>query len=122
MIRRPPRSTLTDTRFPDTTLFRSPHIHIAARSRASRSEPLSQMGSLMSEQLRDDQAPGLTQALVSLLGDVHLLISDGHYKAARELRGLLGTTRARWQQDRWLFWIGLGGVVDRKSTRLNSSH
>src|SRR3546814_5587197 len=24
MIRRPPRSTLTDTRFPDTTLFRSP--------------------------------------------------------------------------------------------------
>src|SRR3546814_14300125 len=42
------------------------------------------MGSLMSEQLRDDQAPGLTQALVSLLGDVHLLISDGHYKAAGE--------------------------------------
>src|SRR3546814_1674455 len=25
MIRRPPRSTLTDTRFPYTTLFRSPH-------------------------------------------------------------------------------------------------
>src|SRR3546814_15177795 len=59
-------------------------IHIAARSRASRSEPLSQMGSLMSEQLRDDQTPGLTQDLVSLLGDVHLLISDGHYKAAGE--------------------------------------
>src|SRR3546814_11006754 len=32
-------------------------------------------------------------------------------EAARELRGLIGTTRARWQQDRWLFWIGLGGVV-----------
>src|SRR3546814_6313466 len=59
-------------------------MHIAARRRASRSEPLSQMGSLMSEQLRDDQAPGLTQALVSLLGDVNLLISDGHYKAAGE--------------------------------------
>src|SRR3546814_12588576 len=42
------------------------------------------MGSLMSEQLRDDQAPGLTQALVSLLGDVHLLLSDGHHKAAGE--------------------------------------
>src|SRR3546814_2153000 len=32
-------------------------------------------------------------------------------EAARELRGLIGTTRARWQQDRWLFWIGSGGVV-----------
>src|SRR3546814_10583376 len=38
----------------------------------------------MSVQLLDDQAPGLTQALVALLGDVHLLISDGHYKAAGE--------------------------------------
>src|SRR3546814_19623059 len=30
---------------------------------------------------------------------------------AREVRGRIGTTRARWQQDRWLFWIGLGGVM-----------
>src|SRR3546814_4367921 len=27
MFRRPPRSTRTDTRFPDTTLFRSPNQH-----------------------------------------------------------------------------------------------
>src|SRR3546814_1233690 len=27
MIRRPPRSTRTDTRFPDTTLFRSIELH-----------------------------------------------------------------------------------------------
>src|SRR3546814_18974331 len=27
MIRRPPRSTRTDTLFPYTTLFRSPHVH-----------------------------------------------------------------------------------------------
>src|SRR6056297_2302670 len=27
MIRRPPRSTRTDTLFPYTTLFRSPHLH-----------------------------------------------------------------------------------------------
>src|SRR3546814_2167426 len=30
MIRRPPRSTLTDTLFPDTTLFRSPETLIEA--------------------------------------------------------------------------------------------
>src|SRR3546814_9248464 len=31
MIRRPPRATRTDTRFPDTTLFRSPGRVVAAR-------------------------------------------------------------------------------------------
>src|SRR3546814_9297867 len=31
MIRRPPRSTRTDTRFPDTTLFRSRLVEEAAR-------------------------------------------------------------------------------------------
>src|SRR3546814_1791361 len=36
MIRRPPRSTRTDTLFPDTTLFRSrdPRVHVRGRSRA----------------------------------------------------------------------------------------
>src|SRR3546814_11784368 len=33
MIRRPPRSTRTDTRFPYTTLFRSPRPRIAKRDR-----------------------------------------------------------------------------------------
>src|SRR3546814_9662800 len=41
MIRRPPRSTRTDTRFPDTTLFRSARHrkridHIARKGAASR--------------------------------------------------------------------------------------
>jgi hypothetical protein len=31
-----------------------------------------------------DLAPALTQALVSHIGDVHILISDGHYTAAGE--------------------------------------
>src|SRR3546814_18937072 len=34
MIRRPPRSTRTDTLFPYTTLFRSPAVPPAARGRA----------------------------------------------------------------------------------------
>src|SRR3546814_5026017 len=38
MIRRPPRSTRTDTLFPYTTLFRSPQIR-AARVRASPRSP-----------------------------------------------------------------------------------
>src|SRR3546814_1897518 len=38
MIRRPPRSTRTDTLFPDTTLFRS-YGHIASGERASVAPP-----------------------------------------------------------------------------------
>src|SRR3546814_2580094 len=34
MIRRPPRSTRTDTLFPYTTLFRSAHASLAGRARA----------------------------------------------------------------------------------------
>src|SRR3546814_21150328 len=43
MIRRPPRSTRTDTLFPYTTLFRS--IHLAGRSEADarRALPLDQL-------------------------------------------------------------------------------
>src|SRR3546814_19374262 len=38
MIRRPPRSTRTDTLFPYTTLFRSPEARISARVSSQTSE------------------------------------------------------------------------------------
>src|SRR3546814_3381658 len=44
MIRRPPRSTRTDTLFPYTTLFRSPHLLLALRGGASKPERLLQPG------------------------------------------------------------------------------
>src|SRR3546814_18626907 len=50
----------------------------------------------------------------SATGELHNRVNSTRSdmsEAARELRGLIRTTRARWQQDRWLFWIGLGGVV-----------
>src|SRR3546814_14022544 len=36
MIRRPPRSTRTDTLFPYTTLFRSPDTHLSVSTSGSR--------------------------------------------------------------------------------------
>src|SRR3546814_4107212 len=36
MIRRPPRSTRTDTLFPYTTLFRSPHMPVATAPKQAR--------------------------------------------------------------------------------------
>src|SRR3546814_5797324 len=53
-------------------------------------------------------------SVASATGELHNLVNSTRSdmsEAARELRGLIGTTRARWQQDRWLFWIGLAGVV-----------
>src|SRR3546814_13989407 len=43
MIRRPPRSTRTDTLFPYTTLFRSPRNSRSLKTRSVRSKPLDGM-------------------------------------------------------------------------------
>src|SRR3546814_11844083 len=40
MIRRPPKSTRTDTRFPYTTLFRSPLMHVIAAKAVAFGEAL----------------------------------------------------------------------------------
>src|SRR3546814_5074018 len=40
MIRRPPQSTRTDTLFPYTTLFRSPHPHGSVRRARRRAQPV----------------------------------------------------------------------------------
>src|SRR3546814_19782361 len=56
----------------------------------------------------------LNGSVASATGELHNLVNSTRSdmsEAARELRGLIGTTRARWQQERWLLWLGLGGVV-----------
>src|SRR3546814_13862733 len=97
MIRPPPRSTRTDTRFPYTTLFRSP--------------------------LR---APMVGDRLHFLVGDerpvdARDLLAAGHVEHVALAQQLLG---ALFAQDGAR--IDLRGDVeadpDRKSTRLNSSH
>src|SRR3546814_7979286 len=113
MIRRPPRSTRTDTLFPYTTLFRS---RFGPRQRA--------------------QLSGTARALVA---DAHRLPSRRRCRAKR----LAGTARARRQvndnagaggalhlsfRTRDRPWettrrsASLQRRADRKSTRLNSSH
>src|SRR3546814_12950808 len=92
MIRRPPRSTRTDTLFPYTTLFRS----------ALDDTPLG--GAVEHEVHRPD--------LVGCLGsNQRLPFGDGHFLALApshlQLRFLIQPFHA---------------LVDRKSTRLNSSH
>src|SRR3546814_1813837 len=103
MIRRPPRSTRTDTLFPYTTLFQSP---TPTARQAKRAGP--DLGI---------RAGGVSRAERG---------NDGSPIGARRRRRL-DALRAR-ERDRPCFLAGdartsrLDAQADRKSTRLNSSH
>src|SRR3546814_5158280 len=103
MIRRPPRSTRTDTLFPYTTLFRSSH----------EAQQLSRFGNPRTR-------PALAEAAV---------VDELHVQSAKRL-GLLEHLRlqvGRAVPGRLTAGGGVHGedqpaTRDRKSTRLNSSH
>src|SRR3989454_9805298 len=95
MIRRPPRSTL----FPYTTLFRSLE-HEYPSAAASLREGLAEMFTV--------NRLGLSSSLARCLGSTNLIESP--HSGVR-----LRTRRVcRWRDGKM--------VLDRKSTRLNSSH
>src|SRR3546814_14416468 len=109
MIRRPPRSTRTDTLFPYTPLFRS--VRLGARLVHDRLEP------------RFD----LLVAVRIRVRDVVRNIADrGRLAVQAGNRGLHRTTdrhnTASWLEIRFGQNRASGVPVDRKSTRLNSSH
>src|SRR3546814_12337959 len=121
MIRRPPRSTRTDTLFPYTTLFRSLDHVLRA--------------------LVDDQVREVARLDARSVREVDLGTLDGG-REDRLLRGvvsaleLLAQQRREGGEERSQLGVGRGATgqpqagcvpprlpgVDRKSTRLNSSH
>src|SRR3546814_2388522 len=119
MIRRPPRSTRTDTLFPYTTLFRSEKrvgfrddVRPARRAAVDRADDqrLAERGERVDEivLIADDVDVGAVAEMIGgeafaarLLG-----VADGEDDAVGAARDL----------DRF------GDPLDRKSTRLNSSH
>src|SRR3546814_4511526 len=121
MIRRPPRSTRTDTLFPYTTLFRSAEAGEATRGllplgdRLGRGRPHLHQGVL---HLLDHQADDLLRLFGTVedgievgIDDVGEAGEDTHrsvpYLCLSRMTAALRAGRER---------------VDRKSTRLNSSH
>src|SRR3546814_6207290 len=116
MIRRPPRSTRTDTLFPYTTLFRSlpdPTKEDARNYVASHPDLFRQRKLFAVEQLRMDH-PADKAFLKKLkplktLGEVQALAAREGIKYHRG-KGTLDAMQAPPE------------LVDRKSTRLNSSH
>src|SRR3546814_9756247 len=100
MIRRPPRSTRTDTLFPYTTLFRSGEYR-DAEQRGER-KGTDRYGAAVDRQGRSAIASGVACSAVVAIG-----------------MGLLGRHRPA------LIWAPVVTPrlrIDRKSTRLNSSH
>src|SRR3546814_20252023 len=101
MIRRPPRSTRTDTLFPYTTLFRSLTSSINACNNAALS--------LVTPNALRGTGVAFYSATVGLLG-----LSLGPL--------LMGAISDHVFHSEAAIGYGMATVIDRKSTRLNSSH
>src|SRR3546814_13603367 len=101
MIRRPPRSTRTDPLFPYTTLFQSDGIAVRGR---------------LADLIQDIRAGQVDQVIVALPWS-----AEGRLQ---EVVGQLALTpvRIRLAPDLANFAFSQRPVIDRKSTRLNSSH
>src|SRR3546814_7169086 len=112
MIRRPPRSTRTDTLFPYTTLFRSIELYLRERTAMSQ----------------------VTITLSRLLGAAALLaLAAGGigFTVAQQWEGSHDPESAKPAARKILYWYDPmipakhhdgPGLSVRKSTRLNSSH
>src|SRR3546814_14841671 len=114
MIRRPPRSTRTDTLFPYTTLFRPPPLKLAVLL------PLSGNLATAGASVRD----GL---LAGYYGEHRTRPEILFYDTANSSGGAIAAYNKAVADgaDQVLGPLGRDGVdavLDRKSTRLNSSH
>src|SRR3546814_8853122 len=108
MIRRPPRSTRTDTLFPYTTLFRSGLVE-ASRPR--------DIGKAHDEAVAPRSGHGVDVGIDRHIGPVMLAQQFGN--------GVADATEAHdhGAAFRRLFGLRVAAAhLDRKSTRLNSSH
>src|SRR3546814_16129190 len=104
MIRRPPRSTRTDTLFPYTTLFRSADVLAACvRVRDLVNTPTQDMGPQELEDVAREMANRHGAKFESIVGDELL---------EQNFPSIHAVGRASHRAPR----------LDRKSTRLNSSH
>src|SRR3546814_15694173 len=121
MIRRPPRSTRTDTLFPDTTLFRSGFPDFIAESEFVQVSPLTMATPEIEAYALESFTPG--RPLLAAARDLtSRIFRDFRYDpAATDVSTPVATVmeaRAGVCQD----FAHVEIAIDRTSTRLNSSH
>src|SRR3546814_9529089 len=112
MIRRPPRSTRTDTLFPYTTLFRSGNYHVITRDHMERMKDQAIVCNIghFDNEIDVASVEGLEWEEIKPQVD-HIIFPDG--------KRIILLAKGR--------LVNLGCAtghpsLDRKSTRLNSSH
>src|SRR3546814_14028373 len=129
MIRRPPRSTRTDTLFPYTTLFRSVAPLSAGKAQLSLARLTLVVGSGNGARtIRRTAAHFVEQREIRIAvgqpDDDHPMMEKG--RDARQDRGLLSAMLRRGRGEHRRDFADERAAVpktaDRKSTRLNSSH
>src|SRR3546814_9361938 len=119
MIRRPPISTRTGTLFPYTTLFRSHHLSLRSSGAARCAAPPGRGRAAMMEKLY--LVARIADTRVALRSrTIHSVVTVGQPvevpAAPPHVAGLFAL------RSRVFTLIDPHVVVDRKSTRLNSSH
>src|SRR3546814_10349598 len=143
MIRRPPRSTRTDTLFPYTTLFRSgapdtyaPEYKAMFRALVDGRTPLI----VHCTAGKDRTGVAVALILYTLGVPREIIVQDfqeterraGFADSEPKMRAFLGDAgyerlgeegrRAMWRADPIFIDAAFDSIIDRKSTRLNSSH
>src|SRR3546814_1509095 len=125
MIRRPPRSRRTDTRLPDTTLFRSDGPYHTLGSHGPSFDAFGALSSLNPYALDPEQREGRNPIGMHAMG---LYAALGVLSAVvRAQRSGVGAQIEVSGAEAAAHWLPEGVNValtpaDRKSTRLNSSH
>src|SRR3546814_7244534 len=125
MIRRPPRSTRTDTLLPYTTLFRSGLRIEKYPLDGGQPPPLAygneQRGMIGGPRLGPVRTAGMeAEFLGGRFEPPRLQVAFG--ERSGDGKRLVPETRGIARGIRWRVGIGEAGAEDRKSTRLNSSH
>src|SRR3546814_20487289 len=110
MTRRPPRSTLTDTLFPDTTLFRSPTIPLSVVAQEAEARGFESLF------IGEHSHTPVDAVLPKWMGAVGGQPYPEFYRHYPNPYILLAQASALTKR------LKLGVAIDRKSTRLNSSH
>src|SRR3546814_5107933 len=128
MIRRPPRSTLTDTLFPYTTLFRSTQTRLAAavdRQITGKTSEHQDEPTVARSILNDFYLQEAAAARLKMAGEQDPLAYVANPDTRRDLDVTFDILeRNRIKADAILKTASKNDMVaiDRKRTRLNSSH
>src|SRR3546814_2019590 len=111
MLRRPPRSTRTDTLFPYTPLFRSALGEVGEPGLALRADVTDEA-----------DVAAMVGAVVEAFGRIDVLCNNAGGGTGAGPVDQTPVAELSLDDWRYTYAVSLDSALDRKSTRLNSSH